>query len=320
MDRRWLPLNALRAFEAVGRHQSFTAAAQSLRVTQSAVSRHVITLEALLGVPLFERRPHQLTLTEAGAALLPVVTKAFDRIETALGDVVSDAGVRRRTLRVRMPPTFAHQFAVEIVREFRRDWPDLNLEVESPHGVGPAGRDADLSLVYSKPQVTDDVADLMWMVRLTVLCHPELLRRRPAESLAALIRDNELLHVRLENEPRYMLWQQFVQQSGLGEIDVGRGQVFDTAILAAQYAMSGEGVALLDQHLFQGEIEGARLIAPFDVALENGYGYFLHIHPEDLGDPAVMAFRSWLIRRFGGAAEPETAPLQRGRLRRVETG
>ena len=66
MDRKWLPLNALRAFEAAGQHLSFTAAANSLTVAQSAVSRHVIVLENFLGVTLFERRPQQLVLTEAG--------------------------------------------------------------------------------------------------------------------------------------------------------------------------------------------------------------------------------------------------------------
>ena len=77
MDRRWLPLNALRAFEAVGRHGSFTAASQSLLVSQSAVSRHVIGLEDFLGVALFDRKPQQLTLTDAGRRLLPVVEKAY---------------------------------------------------------------------------------------------------------------------------------------------------------------------------------------------------------------------------------------------------
>ena len=55
IDRKWLPLNALRAFEAAGRHLSFTAAAASLSVAQSAVSRHVIVLETFLGAALFER-------------------------------------------------------------------------------------------------------------------------------------------------------------------------------------------------------------------------------------------------------------------------
>ena len=44
IDRRWLPLNALRAFEGVARHGTFTAAAQALLTSQSALSRHVIAL------------------------------------------------------------------------------------------------------------------------------------------------------------------------------------------------------------------------------------------------------------------------------------
>ena len=64
IDRRWLPLNALRAFEAVAKHASFTAAANALRISQSALSRHVISIEKLIGVQLFDRRPHSLVLTK----------------------------------------------------------------------------------------------------------------------------------------------------------------------------------------------------------------------------------------------------------------
>ena len=96
MDRKWLPLNALRAFEAAGQHLSFTAAANSLTVAQSAVSRHVIVLENFLGVALFERRPQQLVLTEAGRHILPVVSKSFDRIDQALGEVIKEKGRPKR--------------------------------------------------------------------------------------------------------------------------------------------------------------------------------------------------------------------------------
>ncbi len=66
INRPWLPLNALRAFDAVGQHLSFTAAAEALHVSQSALSRHVIGLETLLGKKLLERRPQHLVLTEEG--------------------------------------------------------------------------------------------------------------------------------------------------------------------------------------------------------------------------------------------------------------
>src|SRR2546423_1926962 len=71
IGRRWLPLNALRAFEGVAKHGSFTAAANALLISQSALSRHVIALERLTRVQLFERRPHALTLTKSGQHLLP---------------------------------------------------------------------------------------------------------------------------------------------------------------------------------------------------------------------------------------------------------
>ena len=120
IDRRWLPLNALRAFEGVAKHNSFTAAANALLISQSALSRHVIALEKLIGTQLFERRPHSLVLTKAGQHLLPAVMKSFDRLEYALDDIRNDGAPTRRTLRVQMPPSFAVHLAVPILRDFRR--------------------------------------------------------------------------------------------------------------------------------------------------------------------------------------------------------
>src|SRR5271157_2571702 len=107
IDRRWLPLNALRAFEGVAKHSSFTAAANALLISQSALSRHVIALEELIGAQLFERRPHALLLTKAGQHLLPAVMKSFDRLEYALDDIRNEGATSLRTLRVCSAITFA---------------------------------------------------------------------------------------------------------------------------------------------------------------------------------------------------------------------
>jgi DNA-binding transcriptional LysR family regulator len=85
---------------------------------------------------------------------------------------------------------------------------------------------------------------------------------------------------------------------------VDRGLVFDTQQLAAQYAMMGDGLALLDPLLFHEEIKAGRLVRPFDLWLDEGYGYYLTTHPEDLSNEAVALFRSWLIARFAGGATP----------------
>ena len=118
---------------------SFTAAAASLTVAQSAVSRHVIVLEKFLGTPLFERRPQQLVLTEAGRHLLPVVTRSFDRIDQALGDIIKERGTPKRILRVALPPTFAFQLAIPILRDFRAEHAELTIEIASRPSGEPDG-------------------------------------------------------------------------------------------------------------------------------------------------------------------------------------
>ncbi len=307
IDRRWLPLNALRAFEAVARHGSFTAAANALQTSQSALSRHVIALESLMGVQLFDRRPHQLLLTPAGNHLLPAVTKSFDRLEYSLDEIRSAGAPKLRTLRVQMPPSFAVHLAAPLLRDFRRQNTDIEIDLVSPYGVGPAPHDVDVAVIYSKPAVTDRVSDLLWPVKVGILCHPDLVEKHQGADLAAFIRDNELIHMRIEGQPRHHLWAQFMRQANLGSVSVERGLVFDTELLAVQYALSGEGLALVDQRLFREHLESGRLASPFDTLLDDSYGYYLVTDPEALSDPAVALFRSWMIERFGQGASPVAA-------------
>jgi DNA-binding transcriptional LysR family regulator len=309
IDRRWLPLNALRAFEGVARHSSFTAAANALLISQSALSRHVIALEKLIGAQLFERRPHALVLTKAGQLLLPAVMKSFDRLEYALDDIRNDTASSIRTLRVQMPPSFAVHLAVPILRDFRRAAAEVEIDLVSPYGVGPPPGDIDVAVVYSKPTVTELVTDLLWPVRLSMLCHPSVAARHEGGSLADFISANELIHVRLSDTPRHHLWMQFARQANLHALNVERGLVFDTAVLAVQYALSGEGVALVDSYLFGDYIRTGQLIRPFDASLDDGYGYYLTTHPEALGDTAIALFRSWLIERFGTSAGKSSPPI-----------
>jgi DNA-binding transcriptional LysR family regulator len=310
LDRRWLPLNALRAFEGVAKHGSFTAAANALLISQSALSRHVIALERLTGVQLFERRPHALTLTKAGQYLLPAVVKSFDRLEYALDDIRNDGTPAQRTLRVQMPPSFAVQLAVPILRDFRRISAEVDIDLISPYGVGPPLGDVDVAVVYSRPTVTDLVTDLLWPVHLSILCTPGIAQAHRGKDLAAFIEANEIVHVRIADEPRHKFWAQFVRQVGVAGVTVERGLVVDTAVLAAQYALGGQGLALVDTNLFAEELRAGQLVKPFEVTLHDGYGYYLTTHPEGLSDTAIALFRSWLIERFGTRGGSASPPVQ----------
>ena len=307
IDRRWLPLNALRAFEGVAKYSSFTAAANALLISQSALSRHVIALEKLIGAQLFERRPHALVLTKAGQLLLPAVMKSFDRLEYALDDIRNEGATSIRTLRVQMPPSFAVHLAVPILRDFRRAAAEVEIDLVSPYGVGPPPGDVDVAVVYSKPTVTELVTDLLWPVRLSMLCHPSVAERHAGADLASFIAANELVHVRIADSPRHHCWTQFAKQASLSNLNVERGLVFDTAVLAVQYALSGEGIALVDSYLFADYVRTGQLVKPFEVSLDDGYGYYLTTHPEALSDTAVALFRSWLIERFGTNSNASSA-------------
>ena len=105
MPRKLPPLNALRAFEAAGRYLSFTGAAEELRVTQSAVSRHVGALEDWLGVKLFFRRQRGIELTARGEAYFRSLSSALDQIDHATRRVRDNAD--ETLLRLKLPPTFA---------------------------------------------------------------------------------------------------------------------------------------------------------------------------------------------------------------------
>jgi LysR family glycine cleavage system transcriptional activator len=300
INRRWLPLNALRAFDAVGQHLSFTAGANALHVSQSALSRHVISLEELLGKQLLERRPHRLALTAAGEALLPVVQKSFDRLEQVL-NTIREGAPSSRTLRIHMPPSLLNHMALPMLRDFRREFPDILIDVSSSHVTGLPAHDLDVAVVYDRPHVDDKVTDLLWMVRVTPVCSPELARLGQGDDLGQFLCDNELLHVKLDGESRGLLWTNFAQQCGLS-LDTDRGLSFDTAISAVQFARSGAGVALADVDMFAAELASGELVAPFDASFEDGYGYYLKFHPEDLADPVIATFRSWAIARFSGEA------------------
>ncbi len=303
VNRRWLPLNALRAFDAVGKRLSFTAGAQALNVSQSAVSRHIISLEDLLGKKLFDRSGPRLVLTPAGELLLPEVGKAFDRIEQTMNEVCGDAS-RSRPIRVHFPPSLLHQIALPMIQDFHAEHPDICIDISSAHVTGLPDTDIDMAIVFDLPHVDDHVTDFLWMVRVAPVCSPQTAARHAGKSLEAFLADNHLLHVKLDNEPRGLLWSLYARQTRIA-VDVDRDLAFDTALLAVSYAIAADGVALADIDMFAPELSDGRLVMPFDSIIEDGFGYYLKLRPEDLADPAISLFRSWLIARF--AARPRYA-------------
>lgn len=260
------------------------------------MSRHVIGLEELLGKPLFEREATGLTLTAAGEELLPVVSKGLDRIEQTLNSIRDDRQTKR-SLRLHVPPSLLQQQLLPLLHEFRVEYPDFRIDVSSANVIGLPASNIDMAIVYDRPNVDDFVTDLLWMVRVAPLCSPNTAKASKGQSFAQFLSQTELLHVKLEGQPRDLLWSSYMRQCGLA-VETDEGLSFDTAIAAAHYAIGETGVTLSDIDMFAAEIVGGSLVMPYDAVIEEGYGYYLKLHADDLSDPAISVFRSWLIGRF----------------------
>ena len=306
MNRRWLPLNALRAFEAVGKHLSFTGGAAALSVSQSALSRHVSALESLLGKKLFERDGGRLSLTHAGEELLAVVSKSLERIEQTM-NAIRDESVPGRAMRLHVPPSLLQQMFMPMLSEFHREHPEVRIDLSSANVTGLPPTELDMAIVYDRPNVDDRITDLLWMVRVAPLCSPETAAAAVDKSLERFLLAQELLHLKLQSQPRDLLWGDYLQRNAIS-LPAMDGLAFDTAVASAKYAMTSGGVMLGDIDLFAGELASGQLVMPYDAVIEDGYGYYLKLHADDLADPAIASFRSWLIARFAalcGATSPE---------------
>src|ERR1700722_12827640 len=135
MARQLPSLNGLRAFEAAGRHGSFTAAATELNVTQTAVSRMVRILEQRLGFALFLRRANALELTVQGQALLTGLTDSFDSIARLTEQVAAmRAGP---VLTVGVGPALAVNWLIPRLTSFYRSHPEVEVRMATGGAMRP---------------------------------------------------------------------------------------------------------------------------------------------------------------------------------------
>jgi len=285
---------------------SFTAGAQALTVSQSAMSRHVSSLEDLIGKPLFERGSTGLKLTPAGEILLPVVGKCLDRMEQSI-NTIRNKDLESRPLRLHIPPSLLYQSALPLIRDFHREHPEVRIDVTTSNVTGEPRTNVDMAIVFDRPNVDDKVADLLWMVRVAPLCSPATAEAHQGKSLEQFLHDNELLHVKLEGEPRGLLWSVYADQQRL-VVDTHGGLAFDTSFSAVRYAIGASGVVLADIDMFADEIASGQLVMPYDRVSADGFGYYLKTHAEDLADPAIYLLRDWIIRHFAYSAAAEPVP------------
>lgn len=126
----------LTVFREVATLGSFTAAAKSLRYTQSAVSRQIAVLEEGLGVALFGREARGVRLTEEGRTLLAHAEAVLDRLDVARQEIAALRNVDGGRLRIGAFPTAGAVLVPTAMVAFQRDFP--NVELSLSDGLSPA--------------------------------------------------------------------------------------------------------------------------------------------------------------------------------------
>ncbi|MGE1083160.1 LysR substrate-binding domain-containing protein [Pseudomonas shirazensis] len=271
MSRQLPPLYALRAFEAAARHSSFTRAGEELSITQSAVSRHIRTLEEHFGCRLFGRSGRSLQLTEAARMLLPGVRDGFAALERACDTLRGEDDI----LRMKAPSTLTMRWLLARLSRFRHLQPGNEVQLTS------AWMDVDHVDFNHEPfdcavLLSDGQFPVDWEVRrlfselLIPVGAAQLIDEGPwdEQRLARI----ELLHP----TPDKRDWRSWLARMGLADkVSLKGGQVFDTLELGMIAAARGYGISMGDLLMVAEDVAQGRLSLPWPTAVASGMDYYL---------------------------------------------
>jgi LysR family glycine cleavage system transcriptional activator len=287
--RRLPPLNALKAFEAAARHESFTRAAEELCVTQGAVSHQVKALELELGVKLFNRERQRLLITDAGREYLAVLRDALDRIAVGTERLLQrqSSGV----LTVSTSPDFAAKWLVNRLGHFAEQHPSIDLRISATlHHVDFAREDVDLAVRHgdgSWPGL--DVARLS-SEHLFAVCSPKLLAGRNRLAKPADVLKFPLIHLDDRND-----WTRWLEAAGVRGAELTHGPVLNRASMVIDAAIDGQGIALARTTLAATDLLNGRLARPLAEELRLSKTYWI-VCPKAISTlPKIVTFRNWLL-------------------------
>lgn len=280
------PLNAVRAFEAAGRHLSFARAAAELCVTQAAVSQQVKLLEEVLGVQLFKRGSNGLSFSDRGKRFFVAINNAVHIIAEATEELRGEGD--QQMLRISAQPNFATKWLVPRLSRFREEYPHIVVSVGAG---GPtfdfADYDVDVAIRYGT-EFPSLRSHQLFHPEVIAVCSPEMARnlRRPSDLQADML-------LRAKYLPEE--WRTWLDESGLPSLDHRLGPVFDSTLLAVEAAKTGLGVALGQQPFISDDLVNGELVIPFRNCIRPDAGWHLIYPLSAQSVPKIIAFRRWIL-------------------------
>ena len=290
MDSSIPPLLGLHAYEAAARHLSFAAAAAELHLSPSAVSQRVRTLEAHLGVQLFERLPRSLLLTEMGEAYLPAVRDMFEDLSAATSGLFGGTG--RSTLTVRVQISYAATWLAPRLADFCAAFPHVDVQLATAiwaDALTPTG--IDLEIRQGNGSWPGSVATKIHDDAAVAIYGPQHLDRYNAPADVAELAPRERVHV-LGFED---MWRRFFPTDDTFPATPPRSVNVDTSVAAIELVAHSHYWAIVPERFARGAAESGRIIVANDVAVPMRQDHYV-LRRDDASQTSgqAAAFVRWL--------------------------
>ncbi|PPD13669.1 MAG: LysR family transcriptional regulator [Methylobacterium sp.] len=286
-------LASLRAFEAVGRLQSFRAAGQELLITQSAVSHHIRNLETDLGIRLFIREARGIRFTPDGERYFRAVTEALSGIARATEQVRTAVRRGKQVLRLSVLPSFGRFWLAPRLPAWAKEHPEIELRIDPSLALSDVSQgECDLAIRYGIGPWPGCDGGLLVRERLSPVVSPAFAGTLPpAPTWEDLARAPRILNATTSD------WEHWLETSA-GKAWKGEDHHLTEYGLVVDTVLAGHGLAMGRLWLLSDLLRTQRLVAPLaDVAAPPDFGYWL-LKPRQPSNPAGQIFEEWLVRQI----------------------
>lgn len=263
----------LHAFHIAANCESFTRAAQHLKLTQPALSQKIKRLEELVGARLFIRKYRGVALTDAGQQLYEASRGAFEQIDANFRQVLE--GRTRKRVRISTDFAFASHWLMSRLPQLRRDLEGLDLQLltsQAPDRIDGVATDLSISLI-ERPQASAS-SKALFNERVVAVCSPDLAARYgPFETPRQLL-TAPLLSLSSPPNATWHTWRSWLAEAGVEEPAESASQTrLNNYSLLLQGAVEGQGVALGWLGLVDSFLQSGQLIMACDriVSSERAY-------------------------------------------------
>jgi LysR family glycine cleavage system transcriptional activator len=288
-------LDALRIFVVASRHLSFTEAAATLNLTQSAVSHRIRGLEEELGFGLFNRLTRRLELTPRGRQLAQRLDHAIGQIDRSIAELLS--ADEEPPLKVTMLPSVASHWLLPRLARIRKQNPNVDVQViADPRLLDLRVQGIDLAIRFGRRPDASYHATHLMRDQVIPVCSPDVLAKHgPVGSVDALVAMPLLHDTATEADGSGSGWQAWSEHCGRLDAISRAGQHFSEAGMLINAAMLGLGVALARVSLVADHIASGALVCPLPLPCPTVFSYYLLGLPEQVDTPKIATFRKLLI-------------------------